>query len=532
VLSSRLSHALRATAYLFLSFIVLSYAGLVALGHWQLDEYVGFHDMRTRSARLYLFDRLTWSPRPFSEALYCSYGWAVNHFHHQFIVPLLGGLWVVFLAAGLLTFWLKRRDKSAEDSWPSLLVALTLMALFLAGGHATEVFYWPAGAVAYLPTLAATLLLFLQVIDGQLDTRQGRFIASICLTVAAGSSEAGATLVLCYAFIQLFQWAREALGKRDRSGLGHFLWFAIPLLVASVVILVVRMNRFHADEVSNVAGGKTANAGHPIVSFVVGLKEMAIEFIGRTMLAQTFHANPHPSQWLHSGLRLPLEMLAGSRLTMEVLLAIGVVLCWCLRRPSRRLVRQILELVAAFLLASFFMIAAAYLHFGTVCCERHELLRESWMVMALTGLAIVFSAWIDEDRRQWLARRSSWAPLLLMLAVVSLGCLGPLLHTYQFYSWLRKIGDNNFDSGFRQGNERMRFSVPPYEGIVTENPIPPGTYNRPPSLPTYSYDVYPYYVLAFFDKQSVVIRDENAPGRVAGDVPAEPGSCTLQSCGP
>ncbi len=164
---SRLPLAARAVAYSFLSFIVLSYMGLIALGRWQLDEYAEFYKMRDQNLTHYLLERLTWSPRPISEVLYCSYGWMVNHFHHQFIVPILSALWVAFLAAGFLTFWRKRRDGSAEDSWPSLLIALTLVSLFLAGGHTTEVFYWPAGAVAYIPTLAATLLLFLQVIEGR-----------------------------------------------------------------------------------------------------------------------------------------------------------------------------------------------------------------------------------------------------------------------------------------------------------------------------------------------------------------------------
>ncbi|MGI4758088.1 MAG: hypothetical protein ACRYGF_14715 [Janthinobacterium lividum] len=510
MLSFRL-RGLRGVAYLFLHFIVLSYMGLVALGRWQLDEYVEFYRMRTVDARHYLLDRLTWSPRPISEVLFCSYGWMVNHFHHPLIIPLLSGLWVVFLAAGYLTYWLRRRHASAEDSWPSLLVALTLMALFLAGGHTTEVFYWPAGAVAYIPTLAATLLLFLQVIEGRLDIPQGRLIASSCLIVAAGSSEAGAAFVVCYALIQFFQRVRKVVGRRDQPDLGSFLWYAIPAFVASTVLLAVRLHRFRAPEV----GGTAAVAGHPLASILASFKEMVFEIIGRTMLSQTFHANPHPSQWLRSGLRLPLEMLAGSRLTMELLLPMGVALCWSLRRPARRLVLQILDLIAALLLTSFFTLVAANMHFGNSCCERHELLRESWMTMVLTGVAIVLLGWIDENRRQWLSRHRSWSPLLLMLAVISLGCLRPLLHTYRLYPWLEKGAEQNFDSGFRRDDEQMSFSVLPEEGIIREEPIPQGTYTRPPVITGFSYDVYPYYLLGFFDKRTVVIKPLNTAKETA-----------------
>lgn len=504
--SPRLARVLRAAAYFFLSFIVLSYLGLIVLGRWQLDEYAEFYHMRTRDAQHYLLERLSWSPRPISETLYCLYGWAVNHFHHQFIVPLLGGLWVLFLVAGFLTSWLRSRHSSEEVLWPSSLVALTLMALFLAGGHLTEVFYWPAGAVAYLPTLAATLLLFLQVIESQLDSRRGRFIAAICLTVAAGSSEAGAAFVLCYAIIQLFQWARKAAQNRGWSG-GPSLWYTVPLLAASVVLLTVRLNRFRVPEAEKTG----AAAGHPVVSLLIGFKEMAIEIIGRSMLVQTSQARQHSGQWMHLGLRLSLEMLAGSRLWMEILLLVGVALCWSLRRPTQRLVRQILELITAFLVASLFTITAANMHFGSTCCERHELLRESWTTMVLTGVAIIILSRINEPRRQWLARRCSFAPLLLMLAVVSLGCVGPLLRTYKNYSWLRRVNEQNFDSGFQQDKEQMNFSVLPYEGIIGEEPIPSGAYTRPPAITGFSYGVYPYYLLGFFDKQRVVIHSIDTP---------------------
>ena len=137
------------------------------------------------------------------------------------------------------------------------------------------------------------------------------------------------------------------------------------------------------------------------------------------------------------------------------------------------------------------------------------------MTMVLTGLTIAFLGWIDEDRRQWLLKRIHWSPLPLVLAVVSLGCLGPLFHTYRLYPQLWKANEQNFDSDFRRDKKQMSFSVLPSEGIIIEKPIPLGTYAKPPVLTGFSYEVYPFYLLGFFDKQMITIRPFDGSGNDA-----------------
>ena len=112
---------------------VLAFFGLIGLGRWQLDEYFDFYGMR--SGLPWVLNRLRWSPRPISEPFFLLYGWLVNTLHRPLIIPFLAIFWAVFLFAGLFTFrqlphlcgWGRARDH--------LLIALTLMALFLAGGH-------------------------------------------------------------------------------------------------------------------------------------------------------------------------------------------------------------------------------------------------------------------------------------------------------------------------------------------------------------------------------------------------------------
>jgi hypothetical protein len=263
------------------------------------------------------------------------------------------------------------------------------------------------------------------------------------------------------------------------------------------------MNRFEVKEAS--AGQSTA--GRPVASLIASVEEMAIEIVGREMLATVVKSHPNPRMWLRSGPRLPVEMLLGSRLWMEILLVAGVALCWSqFGRLSKDLAARILELVTALLLASLCTIGAANLHFGTTCCARHELLRECWIVMSISGVVVASSAWTSEETLGRRAVFKSFAPVLLAAAVLSLGHLGPLSNTYKMYSVLRKAGEKNFESGFRRDAEEMTFSVLPSEGIISEEQLAPGTYTASPSnTGDFSSSHYPYYILAFFEKQKLIV---------------------------
>lgn len=503
---SRITGVIRFTACFCLVLIFLGYARLIPLGRWQLDEFSEFYKMR--ATPLYFFERLTWSPRPVSELLYGAYGWAVNHFHQPLIVPFLGLLWLILLVSALYTP-AQRFFERGERVWPILLVSLTLLALAVSGGDATEVFYWPAGAVAYIPTLAAILLLFLQVVDSRLGTPKGRFLASLCLIVAATCTEAGATFVVCYGLVQLFQRAREAWRKEPGANRRPLLWIGIPFSIAAAVLIAVRMNRFRSNELS----ADHPAAGHPVKSIIASFKEMTFEIFGRSTLARAYHEFPNPHMWLHSGMRLPLEILTGSHLWMELLLLAAVLVFWSgAQRPGKRTVQQILECCAALMASALFIIAAANLHFGTTCCERHELLRESWWNMILVGLAIAGASRLSDAHRQRIARLTPVAPMLLLLSVLSLGFMGPLRRTYQAYALLREATTQNSESGFHRNSDEMLFSTLPPEGVIAEEAIRSGVYHSGVEIKGFDMDVYPYYVLRFFGKQTIVVHHLVVPG--------------------
>jgi hypothetical protein len=67
----------------------------------------------------------------------------------------------------------------------------------------------------------------------------------------------------------------------------------------------------------------------------------------------------------------------------------------------------------------------------------------------------------------------------------------------------------------------MDFWVLPSGAILKDDPIPTGTYMRPAAIEGFGYDVYPDYLLGFFDKQRVRIRSLETGVPTADTAPSE-----------
>lgn len=471
---------LRWAAVIWLTSIVLLYFGLIGAGQWQADEYDHFGEL-SRSGWHVLLPRLRWSPRPLSEVLFFSYGALVNHFRRPLIVPFLALLWAGLFAGALFTWWQLRRQCRDEDSWADLLLALSLLACFVTTGHLMEVFYWPAGAVAYLPTLSATLLLFLQVARGRLATTNGRLTCALCLLLAACSSESGATFVVCYA---IAQGALVAIAKLRRGEVNNLpvTWWLLPAMLATCVLAVVRLNRYESSElqfgpvhdVSRSAGG----------AIVASFRELAFETIG---VADRYHT------WF--GLT--------PRLATLFLLAMGAGLVWWKKHPAtQQVVWQLSAVVVTFLAASYATILGAELHFGAECCARHEVLRRCWIAMGAAGIGMVLFSGVALVSSPF--RRQLWVAfgfVLLCFAPVPPWHTRELTRTYAFYGLLRHAVEQNFRSGFQQGSSAMEFVLPPDHGLILGAQFEPGTYTME------SPDVVELkFILRYFDKNTIVLQ--------------------------
>jgi hypothetical protein len=260
-------------------------------------------------------------------------------------------------------------------------------------------------------------------------------------------------------------------------------WWLLPTIISAVVLLIVRFNRFHVMESTAIAAGPTK--GHPLASLIASMRTQLLETAGRSAHLGAWHG-------------------PGSRLPSEILLAVGVALCWSrLGRLTKILAAQILTLVAALWLASLFTIAAANLHFGAVCCDQHEALRRCWIVVSVAGMGMLSSNWIGRGRLQRYAASGVLTQVLLCAAVLSAWHIRPVLRTYRNYSAINRATDRNFQAGFRTGDKQMVFLLVT-DGLVSQPQIEPGTYTMSPENPR---DV--HYVLMYFKKSSMVVRPSN-----------------------
>jgi hypothetical protein len=461
---------------LFLSAVVLMHLGLVGLGQWLGDEYDDFGRLN-REGWAFLGRRLKWSPRPFSESLFCVYGWIVNHSHRAFIATFLGFLWLMLIAAAFATFWQDQRERSNQEVWPTLLIPLTLLSLFVASaGRIIWVFYWPAAAVAYLPTLAASLLLFVQAATGRLSSHRGREVGSICLFLAACSSEAGAIFVVCYGTLQAIGLVAAILRRRFDIRESPPLWWLAPAVVATSILLVVGFNRFHAQEWPRIPFGSSKQ--HFALSLLAGVRQLWAEVLGSQL-----PATGHP----------------GSALVAKILLAGAAALAWsCRGRIAKRVAAQILSVIAALMAASMGTLVSAYFHFGFLCCDQHSMLRQCWILISFAGFGMVFSPMVQRVRRLPRAVNSGLAQILLCIAVLSAWHVRPVLRTYRLYGQIRGATVRNFQAGFQSGDEMMFVPLP--DSLIAHLHMEPG-------LHVQSSEEAPevQYMLRFFRKQKLIV---------------------------
>ena len=157
---------LSAVSLVILLAMIALHLGLVDLGEWALDEFFLISSYRDKGWTAFVDRLIRWSPRPISEVLIWAYACLVNWMHKPLIGVFLGSLWLTLISAPLISFLQIRKTffSEARGSLVFLSVfAFAPIALFLLGHSPGELFYWPVGAAAYLTTLSAITLCFLQL---------------------------------------------------------------------------------------------------------------------------------------------------------------------------------------------------------------------------------------------------------------------------------------------------------------------------------------------------------------------------------
>lgn len=210
--------------------------------------------------------------------------------------------------------------------------------------------------------------------------------------------------------------------------------------------------------------------------------------------------------------QVSLDIISGAdgtilgALASKVLFAFGFAAVWRQAEPAGATPGRWHAVLAGSLLASmFFSSAAAYYHYGTLCCERQATVR-FWFADLLLILAASWAL------AHWPAKREDIAPLFRRAA-----WLPPLLLTASLHPFLFKLDGLRLAYGnlhlatvartrswasARAGSDGMIFYLPPDGGgmLVRGTSMPIGTFRPGSGAPSMVNEI-----AGFFGKQSVTI---------------------------
>lgn len=433
---------------------VLAFAGLVPLGTWQ-DDFLYLHNYHQQGVD-FLVDRLRhWSPRPLSEALIYFYALAVYHFGLPLIGVFTALFWLVLIAAVLLPPWLGKRG---------LFISVVMLAMLLLGHPVTEFFYWPDGVAAYLPTLAAAALLLALDWGGWSEKTAGVMWTFVALMIAAASFEVGAMFTIVYVGLLA---ATRSIGSRRHAAL-----LMVPVLLSLFLLYLQFTGR--VSQGSEVIGD-TAVAHHPLASIIATAKRFPFELLKGDALG-------HKYTGLAEGLLIKVLFFVGLYLAMSA-------------QPnysSKRLQRMRLVLAVALVGTAALTMMAAFYNFGSLCCERHDTLRQNYVLIALGSIATLLAAHRPSRHHKFAG------PLLLLALLIPMLAVSPrLVAEYRDYAAIVKARKATWRSGRAAGSDMKVTQTSP--NLTGNLYIEPGTYHRSADPKT---DARPQWMLIFFNKQS------------------------------
>ncbi len=415
-----------ALAVLVAGVVVAAYAGQLFLGRWQNDEYRLFTVERMWGWHA-LPPRLAYSPRPFSELILHFYGEAVLALDRPLITTFLGLLWGAIIVAMAVAAH-GALPRSPTRLLSAVALSLSTFAFVLVTDRVTEMFYWPVAAAAYLPTACGALALVFLLSTPR--TRSSGLARAGTLLVVAGSSEMGAAFALSFA-----AGLAGELAWRKRSPTRADIWWLLPAGLSVAIFAVLFSVRVGMDELNATRFPAT---GHPILSFVLAMRHLVTELGGEPIG--------------HGSAAEPLALAA------RVTFALGFAACFQ-QAGGRTPIRAYLPLAMAIAGACFFSLFAAYLHYGTDCCERQATTR-SWLIDLLFVLALAPVA-------QALATRTGRTARIILPSVMLVAALSPglsridaLHHDYEARGLALESRSRTWNSGRRPDAGTMKFYLP------------------------------------------------------------------------
>jgi hypothetical protein len=448
--------------------VLALHAVLLPQGVWN-DEFFEFGMFRQFGWQGFLYRLEHWSPRPVSEALFWLYWLAVYATSRPLVGPALLAAWGI--AAGLLAAaaqpW-RRPGRAAR-----LALVLALPAAALLSGPVEELYYWPMGALAYLPAIGAAGCVTLRLAGPGLRHASDRVMVAGVLILGALSVEMGAFLALCCGPLLL---AADRVAARAWRPLAAATSLA-PVAVAFLVLVMLLFGRLTDTTTYGPPGAGHHPFGSLFLAAPVFLREMLV-----------------PDSAPLSAGALAASLLAKALFTGGAWAALGRA--W--PAPPPRL--PLLALLGALAGTAYLSIAAAYYQFGAPCCERHASYRQALVLLMMVALAGMLPR-----RRPGPARRWPVAPLLLALAL--LPSLPPrllaLAGEYRLIPAREAARATTFATGWAPGPAPIRFVRPPSGPLLRHAYLPRGYY-RLAGNPAW----YLQGPMLFFGKDSMEVVDK------------------------
>ncbi len=426
--------------------VLCLHAALLPEGHWQGDEFFCAGYAREGRLRFLWQTRITgWSPRPLSELLYYAFCRGAAALRQPLTVPFLALLWALLLGAALASA--RRRPVSGLR----VLIGLATLCMFLLGHPVAEMFYWPAGAVAYLTTLAAATLALFLIIDGRTGGRAGTLLLSAALTACAASSESGAVAA-----------APLALGLAVAAPHRRYapLLLPPPLLIAGFVFWTLARHRLVSPE---------AVVHAPMLRHLM----QSLRPVPRVLLDDIRPAWP-----------------------ARLLFLLGVRWCWSGMALPTRATQALAVFAAALMLGASATIAAGLFQFGVLCCQRHDTLRQGWVILAIAALAVASTRWAPRPVLSRLGPPALAAACLLGFAPR----LGAIAGDFRLMHAIAVSNRANWREGRDPAIRAMIFRLPPSAAVAGDQDIPTGRFTEPAADAWFAHGI-----MHFFGKRSIVI---------------------------
>jgi hypothetical protein len=438
-----------ACCFVLLAALLGMHLALLPQGQW-FDEYFTFSFLRSWGWAGVAVRLQHWGMRPISEVLAFGYCRLVLLARQPLIWECLAFCWLVLF--GLLALAIAPWRGPARSARCIVLLALPL--LFLVSAPVGELWYWPLGALAYLPALGAAAYATMVLVGPGLRRDRDWIVLALVLTIAAFSSELGAFFALLLSPL-LFG---DLFVRQEPGGIRQAAVIGVPFMAAGFVMASLMHGRA-ASQTEMMAAG---SFHHALPSLLRALP----------------HALAGLSGWGDTGWQTLRALLSRAVLVAG---SAGVLRCaWPAPVPRARVALVLVALAGTALLS----IAGAFYQFGVLCCERHEAYRQ-----ALYVLMVAASAGLLPRRVRWPAgwRMADLSVALVTVAVTvaALPRVPALLAEYRDAHAQRKALKALFASGNDKATDTVTMILAPPGPLFQTYHIPPGQYSMTPTTPWY-----------------------------------------------